>query len=42
MITYLARGRTIAICNSKFNSAPNYGCAPGLPGKSPFDGTPIY
>jgi len=39
---YPGCGRSMAICNTKFNNAPNYGGAPGLPGKSPFDGTPIF
>ncbi|UJB18766.1 MULTISPECIES: phage BR0599 family protein [Lysobacter] len=42
IIAYPGCGRSMAICHGKFNNAPNYGGAPGLPGKSPFDGTPIY
>ena len=42
VVAYPGCGRTIAICNTKFKNAPNYGGVPGLPGKSPFDGTPIF
>lgn len=48
----LATGQTIAIyagcdrlfatCQNKFNNALNYGGAPHLPGKSPFDGTQVF
>lgn len=34
--------RTIAICDSRFDNVPNYGGFPHLPGKSPFDGDPIF
>lgn len=34
--------RTVATCHNKFNNLPNYGGHPHLPGKSPFDGTPIF
>lgn len=34
--------RTIDICNSRFNNVPNYGGIKDLPGKSPFDGSPIF
>lgn len=34
--------RTIDICNSRFNNVVNYGGIPHLPGKSPFDGTPVF
>ena len=42
VVAYPGCARTIAICQSKFNNAPNFGGVPGLPGKSPFDGTPIF
>lgn len=42
VIAYPGCGRSISICHTKFNNSPNYGGAPGLPGKSPFDGTPIF
>ncbi len=34
--------RTAAICNSRFNNLPNYGGFPHIPGKSPFDGDPVF
>ncbi|MBL4838370.1 MAG: DUF2163 domain-containing protein [Kordiimonadaceae bacterium] len=34
--------RTIAICQSKFANEDNYGGVPGLPGRSPFDGDPVF
>lgn len=33
--------RTVDGCKS-FNNLPNYGGAPGMQGKSPFDGTPVF
>ncbi|SDY64994.1 phage conserved hypothetical protein BR0599 [Lysobacter sp. yr284] len=42
LVAYPGCARTIAICHSKFANAPNYGGVPGLPGKSPFDGTPVF
>lgn len=33
---------TIATCSAVFNNADNYGGVPGLPGKSPFDGSPVF
>lgn len=48
----LANGQNIAIyagcnrlfetCKNKFNNVINYGGAPHMPGKSPFDGTPVF
>lgn len=34
--------RVISVCERKFNNADNYGGVPGLPGKSPFDGSPVF
>lgn len=34
--------RTIDYCDSVFNNRANYGGIPHLPGRSPFDGNPIY
>lgn len=34
--------RTIDVCDSRFNNAENYGGVPHLPGRSPFDGNPIF
>lgn len=34
--------RTTAACIEKFNNLPNYGGIPHMPGKSPFDGTPVF
>lgn len=42
LTAYPGCGRTIAICQDKFGNAVNYGGIPHLPGKSPFDGTPIF
>lgn len=33
---------TMQICHDKFNNDPNYGGALHQPGKSPFDGTPVF
>ncbi|MFU8924891.1 phage BR0599 family protein [Acinetobacter puyangensis] len=48
----LANGQALAIyagcdrlfdtCKVKFNNTLNYGGAPYMPGKSPFDGTPVF
>lgn len=34
--------RTTADCATKFNNLDNYGGIPDLPGKSPFDGDPVF
>jgi uncharacterized phage protein (TIGR02218 family) len=34
--------RTTADCTDKFNNLDNYGGVPDLPGKSPFDGDPVF
>lgn len=34
--------RTIDYCNSVFNNRANYGGVPHIPGRSPFDGNPVY
>lgn len=40
--TYPGCRRTTDDCLNKFNNMPNYGGYPGIPGKSPFDGDPIF
>lgn len=39
---YPGCNRTTADCNVKFNNLDNYGGVPDLPGKSPFDGDPVF
>lgn len=39
---YPGCGRTIAICDGKFGNVLNYGGFVHLPGKSPFDGNPVF
>lgn len=34
--------RRASTCQNKFNNLPNYGGIPDLPGKSPFDGDPVF
>lgn len=34
--------RTPTVCQEVFNNLPNYGGFPCLPGKSPFDGNPVF
>ena len=34
--------RTFSTCGTKFNNIQNYGGCPHMPGKSPFDGTPVF
>ncbi|HHW3185042.1 phage BR0599 family protein [Proteus mirabilis] len=34
--------RTVASCRDKFNNLANYGGIPSMPGRSPFDGNPVY
>lgn len=34
--------RTSLVCESKFNNLLNYGGFPHMPGKSPFDGDPVF
>lgn len=34
--------RTTEVCDIKFNNMPNYGGHPHLPGRSPFDGNPVF
>ena len=34
--------RSFATCKSKFNNTINYGGSPHMPGKSPFDGMPVF
>lgn len=34
--------RTLDTCDNKFNNVVNYGGCPHMPGKSPFDGTPVF
>lgn len=39
---YPGCSRTAAVCLNKFNNLPNYGGVPNMPGKSPFDGNPVF
>lgn len=39
---YAGCDRLFATCQDKFNNRENYGGAPHMPGKSPFDGTPVF
>lgn len=39
---YPGCARTSAVCQNKFNNFINYGGFPLLPGKSPFDGSPVF
>lgn len=34
--------RTLDTCDIKFNNLPNFGGHPHLPGRSPFDGNPVF
>lgn len=34
--------RTISVCSGKFANSDNYGGVPHLPGRSPFDGNPVW
>jgi hypothetical protein len=34
--------RTIAVCDARFANHLRYGGVPHLPGKSPFDGDPVF
>lgn len=42
VIAYPGCKRTVTECNLKFNNLPNYGGIPSMPGKSPFDGDPVF
>lgn len=39
---YPGCNRTMGDCTNKFNNLPNYGGVPDMPGKSPFDGDPVF
>lgn len=39
---YPGCARNPTICQSKFNNYPNYGGFPLMPGRSPFDGSPVF
>lgn len=39
---YPGCARTTASCKGKFNNLANYGGIPSMPGRSPFDGNPVY
>lgn len=39
---YAGCDRTLNTCHTRFNNVPNYGGAPYMPGKSPFDGTRVF
>lgn len=42
IIGYPGCNRTVSDCTNKFNNLDNYGGIPDLPGKSPFDGDPVF
>lgn len=42
IVLYPGCNRIIQTCNDKFNNLPNYGGFANLPGKSPFDGNPVF
>lgn len=39
---YPGCARIAEVCNNKFNNLPRYGGIPHLPGRSPFDGNPLF
>jgi uncharacterized phage protein (TIGR02218 family) len=39
---YPGCARSTTVCSSKFNNLDNFGGAPALPGRSPFDGNPVF
>ncbi|MCO1335462.1 phage BR0599 family protein [Microbulbifer sp. OS29] len=39
---YPGCARTITECTTKFSNSLNFGGVPGMPGKSPFDGDPVF
>lgn len=39
---YPGCSRDIGTCNTRFSNKDNYGGFPHIPGKSPFDGTPVF
>lgn len=39
---YPGCSRTVSVCDSKFGNVENYGGVPALPGRSPFDGNPVF
>lgn len=39
---YPGCARTVSDCEGKFNNLDNYGGVPDMPGKSPFDGDPVF
>lgn len=39
---YAGCDRLFTTCQSRFNNSINYGGSPHMPGKSPFDGTPVF
>lgn len=42
LTVYPGCDRTTSTCESKFNNLLNYGGFPHMPGKSPFDGDPVF
>lgn len=42
VMVYPGCSRTAASCRDKFNNLDNYGGVPHMPGRSPFDGNPIF
>lgn len=42
IIGYAGCAHTIAACQDKFNNFPNFGGFTNMPGRSPFDGLPVF
>lgn len=42
VIAFRGCDRRIETCNTVFNNLANYGGVPSMPGKSPFDGDPVF
>lgn len=42
VVGFAGCNRTPTVCNDKFDNLSNYGGFPHIPGKSPFDGDPVF
>lgn len=42
VIAYPGCARISSVCKNKFNNDPRYGGFSGMPGRSPFDGNPVF
>ena len=42
VVAYPGCARTVAACTDKFNNYTNYGGFPDIPGRSPYDGNPVF